>query len=197
MRGLPPSRNGLRRAGLGPLLRLLLAAACGRDDSARVAVPGHAGATKTPATMRALRRAYDGAPPVVPHQDFRMACTSCHKPEGVSLPEIGFAPPMPHEQTRGLSAISNCKQCHVFKRTDETFRASSFEGLRQDLRPGRQMHLYAPPVLPHPVFMRENCLACHTGPAAREEVRCDHPERPRCVQCHVPRTTAAEFSREP
>jgi cytochrome c-type protein NapB len=184
--------RGLR----GPLLALLLAA-CGRGEPARVEVPGRAGATKTAALLRATRRAYDGAPPVIPHQDFRMTCTSCHKPEGVSLPEIGFAPPMPHELTKGLSALSDCKQCHVFRRTEETFRGSSFAGLRQDLRPGRQMHPYAPPVLPHPVFMRENCLACHSGPAAREEIRCDHPERPRCVQCHVPRVTTEEFSRTP
>ena len=27
-------------------------------------------------------------------------------------------------------------------------------------------HENAPPVMPHPVFMRENCVACHSGPAA-------------------------------
>jgi cytochrome c-type protein NapB len=160
-------------------------------------VPDRPGAAKTAALVRAERRAYDGAPPAIPHQDFRMTCTSCHKAEGLSLPEVGFAPPMPHELTKGLSAISNCKQCHVFRRDDGLFRESTFTGLRQDLRHGRRLHPFAPPVLPHPVFMRENCLACHSGPAAREEIRCSHPERPRCVQCHVPRVTTVEFARNP
>jgi len=177
------------------LLPLLLLAACGRGEPASVAVPGRPGASKSAALVRAERRAYDGAPPVVPHQDFRMTCTGCHKEDGLSLPDVGFAPPMPHELTRGLSAMSNCRQCHVFQRTFGLFRSSTFAGLRQDLRRGRRFHDFAPPVLPHPVFMRENCLACHTGPAAREEIRCSHPERPRCLQCHVPRQTTEEFAR--
>jgi cytochrome c-type protein NapB len=42
--------------------------------------------------------------------------------------------------------------------------------------------------------MRENCAACHTGPAAREEIRTSHPERTRCRQCHVPVTTREIFT---
>jgi hypothetical protein len=41
--------------------------------------------------------------------------------------------------------------------------------------------------------MRENCAACHTGPAAREEIRTTHPERIRCRQCHVPVGSRTEF----
>ena len=51
----------------------------------------------------------------------------------------------------------------------------------------------APPVMPHSAFMRENCLACHSGPAAREEIRTPHPERPRCGQCHVQQVTRDLF----
>jgi predicted CXXCH cytochrome family protein len=47
----------------------------------------------------------------------------------------------------------------------------------------------APPTIPHKVFMRENCGACHVGPGAREEILTTHPERTRCRQCHVPVTT--------
>ncbi len=56
-------------------------------------------------------------------------------------------------------------------------------------------HYLAPPVIPHQLLMRENCAACHTGPAAREEIRCTHPERVRCAQCHVEATTTVEFVR--
>ena len=49
------------------------------------------------------------------------------------------------------------------------------------------------PSIPHPLEGRENCLACHTGPAAREEIRTSHPERERCQQCHVPSTTSDTF----
>ena len=186
MRG--PSGTGLSLA----LVALL--AACG-DGDGRVPVPGREGAYKTAAAARALRRAYDGAPPVIPHENMGMGCMNCHTERGMSLPDVGFAPPMPHEITTGLSAMSNCTQCHVFRETEEVFRGNGFEGLLQDLRAGRQAHALAPPVMPHPVFMRENCSACHTGPAAREEIRCDHPERVRCAQCHVPRLTSMMFTR--
>ena len=86
-------------------------------------------------------------------------------------------------------------QCHVFKRTDEVFRDSEFVGLAQDLRRGQQLHEFAPPVIPHQLLLRENCQACHTGPAAREEIRCSHPERPRCVQCHVAARVTDVFTR--
>ena len=121
---------------------------------------------------------------------------NCHNETGLDLPGVGFAPPMPHDTTAGMSAFSRCVQCHVTRETETLFRDSAFLGLRQDLRRGRRLHSQAPPVLPHAVFMRENCRACHTGAAAREEIRCTHPERVRCVQCHVPRTTLGEFQRE-
>jgi len=172
----------------------LLLAGC-EKPAATVGVPGYGDARKSAASVRAERRAYDGAPPVVPHDDFKMSCTSCHQQQGISVPEVGFSPPMPHLATKGLSAISNCKQCHVFKKTTTLFKQSDFTGVRQDLRRGERLNFLAPPVLPHAVFMRENCQACHTGPAAREEIRCTHPERPRCVQCHVPQMTTGEFAR--
>ena len=142
-------------------LVVVLLAACERQEPDMVAVPGHAGAMKTIATVRAQRRAYDGAPPVIPHKDFSVQCMNCH----------------------------------VFQNTDDVFVASTFEGMQQDLRHGDRLHPLAPPVMPHRVFMRENCRACHSGPAAREEIRCSHPERPRCLQCHLPRMTTDVFER--
>jgi cytochrome c-type protein NapB len=152
------------------------------------------GNLKRAATVRAERRAYDGAPPVAPHSDFGMTCTQCHNEIGMEVPEVGYAPPSPHELTAGMSAMSRCRQCHVFQQTTDVFVANAFAGLRQDLRRGRRLNDLSPPVIPHKLQMRENCSACHTGVAAREEIRTSHPERARCVQCHVPQLTGAEFS---
>ena len=156
--------------------------------------PVFAQTEKTPATERAERRAYDGAPPVIGHEDFGMECTECHNKDGMAVDDYGFAPPSPHEETRGLSAMSRCRQCHVFKVADDVFAENRFVGLRQDLRSGGRLHPFAPPTIPHKTFMRENCTACHAGKAAREEIRTSHPERTRCRQCHVPVTTRARFS---
>ncbi len=141
----------------------------------------------------AERRAYDGAPPVAPHSDFGMTCTQCHNEIGLEVPDVGYAPPSPHELTAGMSAMSRCRQCHVFQQTTDLFVANAFDGLRQDLRRGRRLNDLSPPVIPHKLQMRENCSACHAGVAAREEIRTSHPERARCVQCHVPQTTRTEF----
>jgi cytochrome c-type protein NapB len=88
-----------------------------------------------------------------------------------------------------------CLQCHVFRLTDDVFAANSFVGLPQDLRRGKRLNGISPPTIPHKTFMRENCSACHSGPAAREEIRTSHPERIRCRQCHAEVRTTALFSR--
>ena len=176
------------------ILGLALLVGCG-DSGPDVPVPDRPDALKSAPAVRALRRLYDGAPPVIPHRPMGMTCTQCHSERGMDVADVGFAPPMPHELTAGLSAMSRCMQCHVYRTTDASFVATRFEGLRQNLRKGRRLTDLSPPVLPHPVFMRENCIACHSGPAAREEIRTPHPERTRCLQCHVERVTMAEFSR--
>lgn len=176
-------------------LLVALSPGCGGGDDDRVSVPGVEGASKTSATLRAARRAYDGAPPVIPHAPFGAACTSCHTLAGMSVPDVGFAPPSPHNNTDGLSLVSRCEQCHVWQVTDELFVENGFEGIAQDLRDGARAHDLAPPTMPHSVFMRENCTACHSGPAAREEIRTDHPERQNCQQCHIPQASTSLFAR--
>jgi len=163
---------------------LLLLVACSQDPA-----PG-----KSSATVRAARRAFDGAPPVIPHKPFGIACTNCHNQQGMAVKDVGFAPPTPHgELIHG--ALARCNQCHVFHEATTTFRDNDFAGLAQDLRKGKRLNHLAPPVIPHQVLMRENCAACHTGAAAREEIRCSHPERMRCQQCHLEQNTEAEFAR--
>jgi cytochrome c-type protein NapB len=169
----------------------------GRSDPRFIGIAGRPGLYKTNAVLRSARRAYDGAPPVIPHATFNMACVGCHTDQGIFVPDVGFAPAMPHLQTPGLSRASNCRQCHVFREVEGVFAESGFQGRLQDLRRGERMYAHAPPVVPHPSFMREDCAACHTGPAAREELRCSHPERIRCAQCHVPVLSAEVFSTRP
>lgn len=164
---------------------------CGRF-SLGGAAPYLSGPTQMTSSMvRAQRRAYDGAPPVVPHSRLGAACTACHTASGKEVPGQGFAPANPHLETDVAGRIANCTQCHVFAETSELFAENAFQGLRQDLRKGDRLYADAPPVIPHQTFMRENCSACHDGPAARPEIRCSHAERLNCVQCHVHRNLPA------
>lgn len=168
----------------------VISAGCGGD---RVPVPDREGAVKSAAAVRAGRRAYDGAPPTIPHDNFGMSCEACHSGQGQSVPGVGFAPASPHEGTAMAGATARCRQCHVFVTDERLFVASEFVGLEQDLRPGERATPGAPPTIPHRMLMRENCVACHAGPGAREGIRTSHPERWRCRQCHVPLGTREEF----
>ncbi len=78
----------------------------------------------------------------------------------------------------------NCRQCHVPQKTQGFLKAtirkvSSSKSRLNNALVGR------PPVIPHQIQMRENCLSCHAGPSAPKEIRVSHPERINCRQCHV------------
>jgi cytochrome c-type protein NapB len=144
--------------------------------------------------VRAERRAFRGAPPVIPHPPLTGTCVTCHTPEGGKItPGIGVAPANPHTKTQGIGAAARCRQCHVFRQTEKVFVDSEFAGLRRDGVRGERAHALAPPMMPHSFFMREDCLACHGGGGARPEIRCTHPERARCAQCHVGVVEGGEF----
>jgi cytochrome c-type protein NapB len=181
----------MKKVTLGMSVLALLIAGCG--DREWVSVDGSANssmdALKSSAEYRAGRRLYDGAPPVIGHGEFGAACTSCHDSQGISVAGVGYAPASPHDGTDEANHTARCRQCHVFANTTGLFVESDFVGLKQDLRYGSRLYIGAPPTIPHKVFMRENCAACHTGPAARAEILTSHPERTRCQQCHVPITT--------
>lgn len=146
----------------------------------------------TPTPVRAARRAYTGAPPVIPHPPLGASCTTCHSAVGQAAPPLGFAPPNPHLKTPGIGHSANCRQCHLFQRTEQSdlFRASRFVGHIPPATKGERLYPTAPPVIPHQHFMRENCAACHTGPPARPEIRCSHPDRINCAQCHLRNLTS-------
>ena len=141
-----------------------------------------------PSVIRAERRAYDGAPPVIPHRPFAAACLTCHGVGAPAVPGQAFAPPSPHGQTPGMGAGTLCVQCHVFRQTRDIAVVNSFIGERSVVRRFARSQTGAPPPVPHALFLREDCLACHVGPTARPEIRCSHPERVNCVQCHLPAT---------
>ncbi len=164
-----------------------------------VAVPGGDGVVKSASDVRDARRAYDGAPPVIPHEPLGAPCTSCHNQEGLAVVDLGYAPPSPHGQTAGMGEFARCQQCHVFQAEVGPWRGSRFASLPVHTTPraGTRAYAGAPPTLPHPAFGHENCLACHSGPAAREEIRTTHPERRRCQQCHVPQASTATVSMTP
>lgn len=172
---------------LSSAVLLLIASSLGCSSAA----PEPLAVTPTASAVRAERRLYDGAPPVIPHAPLNIKCIQCHTDTGKEAPPLGFAPANPHAKTEGLSSTSNCQQCHVFRRQEAVFAESDFAGLKQQFAKADRLYPGAPPVIPHRVFMRENCASCHSGPIARPEIRCSHPQRANCRQCHVPVVAAS------
>lgn len=173
-----PSR---RAATMLALIGLLTANGCSQNSEP------HQAASIEPASyeIRAKRRAYDGAPPTIPHAPFGQDCTTCHTEIGKEIPTIGFAPANPHFGDRRAGALTNCAQCHLFSESDRLFVENQFQGLPDVRYESIRANRLAPPVLPHSVNMRSNCMACHAGVAARPEILCSHPERSNCSQCHL------------
>ena len=137
---------------------------------------------------RRAGRAYDGAPPTIPHfirQNSASECLACHA-DGLRLGERQ-ASVMPH------SRLTQCTQCHVSEFQDLTSRdigsdprdvPNSFVGM-EPVRRGPRAWNIAPPQMPHSGFMRENCLSCH-GPSGSSPMRSPHLQRQNCTQCHSP-----------
>ncbi len=131
---------------------------------------------------RAERRAYNGAPPVIPHEVEPVAsdaCLSCHE-ESVRLGDATAAGvPHPH--------LTNCQQCHVAASPllePQVLAESRFLGLEAPFE-GDRAWTGAPPTIPHATWMRTECLSCH-GPTGKVGMRTSHPERVNCLQCHAP-----------
>jgi len=173
-----PHRARLARlwCGVGLAAALITAASCrgyGADAGPRTTA------------QRAAARAYDGAPPVIPHDASATACRTCHDDDGTEIPGIGVAPASPHGEASSVGSMSRCRRCHVPRATSSVMVASGFIGLPQGVWRTARATPGAPPTIPHPLFLRTNCLACHAGAGSRVEIRTPHPERIRCQQCHV------------
>ena len=161
---------------------------------------------RTIATYRSLR-AFPGAPPRIPHgltaDEFRgTGCNTCHQRGGFSVRFDAYAPVTPHpEFTECLQCHTprdalvgvtlprgdpdaRCRQCHTPGVAQASFSALDWQPLawprlNQSALPG------SPPVIPHDLQLRSNCLTCHLGVSAVAEIRTPHPERAICRQCHV------------
>jgi cytochrome c-type protein NapB len=159
------------------LLSVLLAAGC--DGAAGVRVPQ--------AASRDSFRAYYGAPPVIPHavrELGRSNCLACHV-DGLAPVEGPVAVPKPH------ATLGDCLQCHVEQQRDaRLFAETQFIGLAEP-RGRHAAYSGAPPVIPHRLWLRENCPSCH-GPRGHPTLRTTHPERTNCTQCHVPQEPNTE-----
>lgn len=138
--------------------------------------------------QRATLRAYEGAPPVIPHAiaDLNIqSCRACHA-EGLRAGDK-IAKMVSH------TYLTNCTQCHVEAAGpllgNDPLLPNSFHGFRSSGYGGTRAWAGAPPVMPHTTFMRTNCVSCH-GEHGYDGWRPDHLSRTNCVQCHVP---AAEF----
>ncbi len=132
-------------------------------------------------------RAYPGAPPSIPHPLLKgergiggNACLQCHQNGGFVAKFNAYAPVTPHP------GMINCRQCHVSQNTKTLFTATNFAKVHAPKVGINNAFPGSPPMIPHQIQMRENCLACHAGPAAPKEIRVTHPDRINCRQCHVP-----------
>lgn len=146
---------------------------------------------------RAGLRAYDGAPPQIPHairQDSAPECLACHD-AGLRLRER-LAPPMSHRE------LTSCTQCHVVAEQpmpggaelppDPRAVDNAFTGMPSPTQGPRAWDV-APPQIPHQTHMRERCESCH-GTNGRDAIRSSHPYRQACEQCHAP---SAELDQRP
>ena len=132
------------------------------------------------------RRAYPGAPPIIPHklpEDRTLGgkiCLACHAEGAWTALYRAYAPATPHP------TWLNCRQCHVPQTDSPPFRGSTWQKI-----PGpalnRETPPKGPPPIPHDLQLRENCVACHGGPGAVVEIRSPHPQRPNCRRCHTAR----------
>jgi nitrate reductase (cytochrome), electron transfer subunit len=150
--------------------------------------PATAAARTAAREKRAANRAYDGAPPTIPHpidQLSSMSCLACHDQGAVIKDRVATKISHPH--------WGSCTQCHVpatgiglalSPGLDSAFPQNDFRGVFPPPE-GNRAYPEAPPTIPHAVSLRKNCLSCH-GPTGEIALRTTHPERQSCMQCHAP-----------
>ncbi len=126
-------------------------------------------------------RAYSGAPPTINHKVRelgRTECTTCHIDGNAMDCQDKPSPKTPHAE------LDRCLQCHVEKTTDNLYKQTRFSAKPYAM--GVRSQPEGPPHIPHPLTLRENCVGCHATRTTPIQIRTDHPERQRCMQCHIP-----------
>ena len=141
--------------------------------------------------LRASRRAYDGAPPTIPHgidEQGVGSCLGCHA-RGIEVQGV-IAPVLSH------TAYVSCTQCHVPATGGMGLSSpptdGSFQGVASPVA-GERAGPGAPPTIPHTLQMRDHCASCH-GVTGRKGLRTTHPTRRQCRQCHAATLTGAPWS---
>lgn len=159
-----------------------LLAALARPDRSIVAATQH-DARKKAQEERAEHRAFEGAPPTIPHpvaQDNGLECRECHLRGGMMGQAL--VPPLSHEP------YQQCTQCHVPERSSAPRGAIAFDVANrfepQRAAPAPSRWSIAPPQTPHSTLMRDRCDSCH-GVYGRHGLQTTHPERQSCEQCHA------------
>jgi len=148
--------------------------------------------------QRATSRAFDGAPPTVPHpidQRHAASCLACHgQPTVIGATLVAQI---------SHPTYSQCLQCHAASGPGPGWTSparppalrlpdNDFTGAPA-AAPIARAHPDAPPVIPHPLWMRENCMSCH-GAGGSSAIKPDHGGRQSCLQCHA---TQATFDQQP
>jgi cytochrome c-type protein NapB len=138
---------------------------------------------------REERRAYDGAPPTVPHpiaERGQLPCLTCH--------QMGFQLEAAHASAISHETLLQCTQCHVSSVGPFPPDMTRVEGRVGDVNffiglaatpQGTRAWFGAPPTIPHTTWMRSQCASCHAL-QGHQGIQTSHPERQSCVQCHAP-----------
>lgn len=144
--------------------------------------------------LREQNRAFNGAPPTIPHPIDQMstqACMVCHG-EGIKTESLRVSK-MSHQ------FLENCTQCHVENAPRHMpaflFRENSFLGLPAPTG-GPRAFEGAPPMIPHSTWMRVDCMSCH-GFTGVQGIRSTHPWRKNCQQCHAPSSVLDQLEIDP
>lgn len=133
---------------------------------------------------RSKRRAYNGAPPSIPHRTegtSEQACMACHG-NGANIGGL-IANRLSHP------FMANCLQCHAplaptGLESSSKLHESTFVGLAAPTS-GQRAYAGAPPRIPHSTWMRQNCEACHRLGTRWTGLESTHPWRSHCLQCHA------------
>ncbi len=166
-----------------------------QPDSPQTDLPPITMSDKTFAlSMRAINRAFNGAPPTIPHPIDQLSdqtCLACHG-TGFQMSSLRVSK-MSHQM------LQNCTQCHVEQQPRHLpateFRASTFVGLPAPLE-GPRAYPGAPPQIPHTTWMRIDCTSCH-GPSSWRGLQTTHPCRENCLQCHTPAAAMEQVKIDP
>ena len=107
----------------------------------------------------------------------------CHLDGSEGFEDPDLPPATPHPE------LENCRMCHVYAKTSDTFGENDFVPFGYLTR--QQTHDLSPPLIPHPLTMRERCVVCHNhGESALARWSTDlvplHSEGWNCRMCHVP-----------